>query len=654
MLTMKKQLTLTLLACAALSAQAQNTFEGKFTRPLGEVLEEISTRFNVRLAYDIDTVGKTLPYADFRIRSYSVEESLTNVLAPFDYKFVKQSDTRYKLKRYEYARRTDADGEKLLNYLCTLYTDKASFEQRKAVLKKEVRERLQIDKYLAQRTGSEPILSKVRKYDGYTVQNFALETLPGLYVCGSIYTPKGKGKHALIICPNGHFGNGRYREDQQQRMGTLARMGAICVDYDLFGWGESALQVSSVGHNTSIAHIIQAMNGISILDYMMTHEDVDITRVGVNGGSGGGTQTVLLSVLDDRYTAACPVVSLASHFDGGCPCESGMPVTLAGGGTCNAELGALFAPKPMCVVSDGKDWTASTPGLEFPYLQKVYGFYGAADKVTNVHLPKEGHDFGPNKRNAVYDFFADVFRLDKSKLDESKVTIEPFENLYSFGKKGEKMPENAIRSVNDLGKFFGQDAVRAAAADESVLKKSQEIIAALNLTDEKAANLATTAVYNHRRAVRDWHNTHPYTIIPEVDQATGRKLSKVEREMMADKSIPESVHARLLKDLNRVLTPEQVEQVFDGYTVGKVAFTMKGYYAIVPDLTDEEARVIEGYLKQAREEALECKSMKAISQVFEVYKSKCEQYLNSNGRNWRQLFKDYVNKRNAEKKAKKN
>ena len=654
MLTMKKQLTLTLLACAALSAQAQNTFEGKFTRPLGEVLEEISTRFNVRLAYDIDTVGKTLPYADFRIRPYSVEESLTNVLAPFDYKFVKQSDTRYKLKRYEYARRTDADGEKLLNYLCTLYTDKASFEQRKAVLKKEVRERLQIDKYLAQRTGSEPILSKVRKYDGYTVQNFALETLPGLYVCGSIYTPKSKGKHALIICPNGHFGNGRYREDQQQRMGTLARMGAICVDYDLFGWGESALQVSSVGHNTSIAHIIQAMNGISILDYMMTREDVDITRVGVNGGSGGGTQTVLLSVLDDRYTAACPVVSLASHFDGGCPCESGMPVTLAGGGTCNAELGALFAPKPMCVVSDGKDWTASTPGLEFPYLQKVYGFYGAADKVTNVHLPKEGHDFGPNKRNAVYDFFADVFRLDKSKLDESKVTIEPFENLYSFGKKGEKMPENAIRSVNDLGKFFGQDAVRAAAADESVLKKSQEIIAALNLTDEKAANLATTAVYNHRRAVRDWHNTHPYTIIPEVDQATGRKLSKVEREMMADKSIPESVHARLLKDLNRVLTPEQVEQVFDGYTVGKVAFTMKGYYAIVPDLTDEEARVIEGYLKQAREEALECKSMKAISQVFEVYKSKCEQYLNSNGRNWRQLFKDYVNKRNAEKKARKN
>ena len=56
---------------------------------------------------------------------------------------------------------------------------------------------------------------------------------------------------------------------------------------------------------------------------------------------------------------------------------------------------------------------------------------------------------------------------------------------------------------------------------------------------------------------------------------------------------------------------------------------------------------------RGREEALECKSMKAISQVFEVYKTKCEQYLNSNGRNWKQLFKDYVNKRNAEKAAQK-
>ena len=65
--------------------------------------------------------------------------------------------------------------------------------------------------------------------------------------------------------------------------------------------------------------------------------------------------------------------------------------------------------------------------------------------MSNVHLPKEGHDFGPNKRNAVYDFFIDTFGLDRSKLDESKVTIESADALKSFGTDGEKLPANAIR-----------------------------------------------------------------------------------------------------------------------------------------------------------------------------------------------------------------
>lgn len=432
-------------ALMALPAFSQNTFENQFRRPLGEVLNEISERFHVRLKYDIDTTGLVLPYADSRIRPYSVEESLTNVLVPFDFKFVKQNDTTYKLKKYEYPRRTEADGRKLVAWLTSLYSDKDSWELRRDSVKRQVRELLTIDDALAQRVGAKPVFSKVRKFDGYTVQNFYLETLPGLYVCGSIYAPTGKGKHPLIICPNGHFGNGRYNTAQQQRLATLARMGAICVDYDLYGWGESALQVGSEGHQTSKAQVVQALNGISILDFMIERKDVDPTRVGVNGGSGGGSQSVLLSVIDPRYTASCPVVSLSSYFDGGCPCESGMPIMRAGGNTCNAELAATFAPLPMRIVSDGKDWTNIVPENEFPYIQRIYGFYDAKDKVSNVHLPNEGHDFGPNKRQAVYDFFIETFGLDRSKLDESKVTVEPHEALFSFGPKGENLPANAIR-----------------------------------------------------------------------------------------------------------------------------------------------------------------------------------------------------------------
>lgn len=633
-------------------AEAQTqTYETAFARPLNEVLADIQQRFGIRLKYDIDTVGKVLPYADFRIRPYSVEESLTNVLSPFDYKFVKQGADMYKLKAYEYPRRTDADGEKMLAYLNSLYADKEALELRADSLRKEVRRRLGIDALLAQCVKSKPVLSKVRKFDGYTVQNFALETLPGLYVCGSVYVPKSKGKHALIICPNGHFGGGRYREDQQQRMGTLARMGAVCVDYDLFGWGESALQVGSAAHRSSAAHTIQAMNGLLILDYMLaSRKDIDVNRIGVNGGSGGGTQTVLLSVLDGRFAASAPVVSLASHFDGGCPCESGMPIQLAAGGTCNAELAAIFAPRPQLVVSDGGDWTASVPTLEFPYLQRVYGFYGAKDKVVNVHLPKEKHDFGPNKRNAVYDFFAEVFDLDKKMLDESKITIEPESAMYSFGEKGELLPESAVRSFDGIAAYFDKKAFARLKSDASLEKKANEWVASLNLDDDKKAGFAATAVYNHLRKVRDWHNEHPYTTIPAgINPLTGKPLSKLDREMIADSAMPEEVHEKLMKDLRRVLTEEQVEQILDKYTVGKVAFTLKGYQAIVPNMTEEETAFVLEQLKLAREQAIDYKNMKQISAIFEIYKTKCEQYFNEHGRNWRQMFKDYVNKRKAEK-----
>ncbi len=428
-----KRVIIPALMLLSMSAGAQ-TFENKFTRPLSDVLNDVSARFGIRLKYNVDTTGLKLAYADFRVRPYSLEETLNNILSPFDFKAVKQNDKLYKIKPYEYPRRQPEDGQKMISWLTSLYSNKTEWEARRDTLRKEVRERLGIDKLLPLCPKEKPEYSKIRKFDGYTVQNFRLKTANGHTVCGSIYAPTSKGKHPLIICPNGHFSNGRYGKVQQLRLGTLARMGAICVDYDLWGWGESADEVGSKAHQTSEAHVMQALNGIRILDWMIQRKDVDTKRIGVNGGSGGGTQTVLLTVLDDRYTAANPVVSVSSWFDGGCPCESGMPIQLAGGGTCNAELAAMFAPKPMMLVSDGGDWTSTTPELEYPYLQRIYGFYGATDKVSNIHLPKERHDFGDNKRNAVYRFFIDTFKLDASKLDESKVKIED-ENALRFTPK---------------------------------------------------------------------------------------------------------------------------------------------------------------------------------------------------------------------------
>ena len=419
----------------AMETTAQ-TYENQFRRPVSDVMRDVAKRFDVRFKFDgnVDTAGVVLPYADFRIRPYSLEQTLDNICKHFDWNWWKQSGNVYKIKRYEYPRRHEEEGRQMLDYLSTLYSNKAEWEARRDSLRREVRQRLELDAFLDSCVLGKPLLSKIRKHDGYTTQNICIELTPGQHLFGTIYASTMKGKHALIVCPDGHWPM-RYRKDEQQRLGTLARMGAVCVDFDLYGWGESEKEVGAEAHHTSRAHVYQAACGYILLDWMLKNrKDIDPERVGVMGGSGGGTHTVLLSLLDERVTASAPVVHLASHFDGGCPCESGKPVQLAAGGTCEPELAAVMAPKPMLIVSDGGDWTSSVPTLEFPYLQRIYSFYGAKDKVRNVHLPNERHDFRENKRNAVYDFFIDVFGLDRTMLDESKIEIEPDEQLKSLYK----------------------------------------------------------------------------------------------------------------------------------------------------------------------------------------------------------------------------
>ena len=425
------------------TSEAQS-YETQYRRPVHEVMQDVAKRFDVRFKFDanVDTAGVMLTYADFRIRPYSLEQTLDNICKHFDWNWWKQSGNLYKIKLYEYPRRHEDEGQQMLDYLAAKYNNAQAWEARRAILKKEVRERLQIDAFLDSCVkDAKPILSKIRKHDGYTTQNICLELTPGQHVFGTIYAPikkkSRKGNHSpltshlspLIICPDGHWPS-RYRDDEQQRLGTLARMGAICVDFDLYGYSQSAAEVGD--HHAARAHIFQAACGLKLLDYMLTtRKDIDPSRVAANGGSGGGTHTVLLALLDDRITASAPVVHVASHFDGGCPCESGMPIQLAGGGTCEAELAAIIAPKPLLLVSDGGDWTSTNPTLEYPFIQRIFGFYQAKNQVRNIHLPNERHDFGPNKRHAVYDFFADVFALDRQMIDESKITIEPAEVMQT-------------------------------------------------------------------------------------------------------------------------------------------------------------------------------------------------------------------------------
>ena len=191
-----------------------------------------------------------------------------------------------------------------------------------------------------------------------------------------------------------------------------------------------------------------------------------------------------------------------------------------------------------------------------------------------------------------------------------------------------------------------------AKSDVDIEKKAAEWVGDLKLGDAAREKRLVEVIGNHLKAVRDWHNDHPYTTVPAgINPVTGKPLSQLDRQMIADSAQPKSTHQDLMTGLRRDLSESQVEVILDRYTVGKVAFTMKGYKAIVPDLTAEEEKTILVFLKQAREEAVDYKSMQQISAIFEIYKTKSEQYLNSNGRDWKKLYKAYTDAAKARKAA---
>ncbi|MDQ0639345.1 hypothetical protein QF042_002910 [Pedobacter sp. W3I1] len=188
---------------------------------------------------------------------------------------------------------------------------------------------------------------------------------------------------------------------------------------------------------------------------------------------------------------------------------------------------------------------------------------------------------------------------------------------------------------------------------EEVLSKSKEFVAALNLTDMTKKSVVENIIAIHLTTIRDWHNDHPSSTVPDgVNPVTGNKLSDLDKQIIADSAMPSTVHQALMDGLRKNLTPEQVETILDKYTIGKVDFTMKGYKAIVPDLTADEETKILAFLKQAREQAVDYKNMKQISAIFEIYKTKSEQMLNNNGRSWRALYSAYTKKIKEEKAAK--
>ncbi|GAB5439910.1 MAG: hypothetical protein Fues2KO_02590 [Fuerstiella sp.] len=348
---------------------------------------------------------------------------------------------------------TEAEAVRQLERLAATYETRGEWQDRAARIRRQILTGANLWP-LPQKTPLNSVIHNKRDYEGYSVEAAAFEAVPGFFVYGNLYRPTGRtGPFPGILCPHGHArgrDGGRLRADQQHRCATLARMGAVVFSYDMIGFGDSEHLGWDHGHSQALT--LQTWSSIRALDFLQSLADVDDDTLAVTGCSGGGTQTFLLTAIDDRVKVSVPVVMVSAHFFGGCHCESGMPIHKTPQlETNNVEFAALAAPRPLLLVSVGGDWTKNTPRVEYPYIRTVYELFNQEDNVENVHLPDEDHGYQVKKRQAMYPFMVKHLNLDADGIhnadtglfDESKNTIESVEQQRVFTDRF-PLPDHAI------------------------------------------------------------------------------------------------------------------------------------------------------------------------------------------------------------------
>lgn len=307
------------------------------------------------------------------------------------------------------------------------------------------------------RTALNPVIHGLVDRPDYTVEKVYFESMPGFFVTGSLYRPKGKsGRLPAILSPHGHWPSGRFydngkvreeiamggerfedsgRSPLQARCVQLARMGCVVFHYDMLGYADSQQIPMEVAHgfskqrpdmngpetwglfspaaeaNYQSVMGLQTYNSVRSLDFLLGLPDVDPARIGVTGASGGGTQTFILGAIDPRPAVAFPAVMVSTAMQGGCTCENACGLRV---GTGNVEFAALFAPKPLGMTG-ADDWTKEMATKGFPQLKQLYATLGKPDQVQFKALNHFGHNYNSPSRSVMYSWMNKHLKLGASE-----------------------------------------------------------------------------------------------------------------------------------------------------------------------------------------------------------------------------------------------
>ena len=292
---------------------------------------------------------------------------------------------------------------------------------------------------------------------GYRIEKLTFESRPGCLVTGNLYVPEGlSGPAPGVIGACGHSEDGKACELYQGFCQRLVRNGFVVLIYEPFNQGERdqyyALSAREAVRGCCNAHNMmgkqlelvgeffgmwRAWDGIRALDVLLERPEVDASRVGVTGNSGGGTLSEWLWAIEDRFTMAAPscfVTTFLHNLENEIPadCEQ-YPPGVIGAGLELADLMIAGAPKPAMLLGQKHDFF-DRRGLRTAYeeLRRFYRVLGAEEDV-DLFIGPQGHGYSAHNQEAMVGFFTRHAEIGKAiEVSETEALAE--ESLYATPK----------------------------------------------------------------------------------------------------------------------------------------------------------------------------------------------------------------------------
>lgn len=262
---------------------------------------------------------------------------------------------------------------------------------------------------------------------GYRIRKLRYEIVPGFMSTALMYEPeKIIGRVPAILNLIGHEPDGIAVEYEQKRCINFAKRGIVALDLGWMQFGELSqpgnehdygAHLDLVGSNALGLFYLAMRRG---LDYLSALPNVDPTRIGATGLSGGGWQTVVLGALDPRVAVAVEVAGIGSRESNltapsdTYEIEEDAPDIMQG--FDYPEFIAMRAPRPTLLVHNAVDSCCFRAPLVEPYIyaqvKPFFQIFGSADRLGwHENLVPGVHNYQLDNRIQAYRFFTKHFQL---------------------------------------------------------------------------------------------------------------------------------------------------------------------------------------------------------------------------------------------------